>query len=248
MKKNVFCLAVCVAGVVFAVIPPEGTPERAKYDLYRVTGGFLRDTRQQKGAVTIINPKFIAPSNVVAEVIGIIDENVHISVLAEDGVAFNLASPAVKGDATLFIADDPALPMSLVAPESHWAMVNIAPLKTEKKTIYEARVKKMLVRGILYLLGAANTRIKSGYTSCVTKAEDLDQIYNLDFSFEQISNLPPYFLKYGIVPYKVATYRDACQQGWAHSPTNKWQQKIWNRTHELPSDPVVIKFDPKKGK
>ena len=228
-------------------LPAPGTPERIRYDFYRITGGQLLDTRNQKGAVAIVNVAKAAEDAALNELTKTFGDNIHIAFKIEDGV-FDLAKPVIRENATLFVVDDPALPMSLVAPEARWAVVNVAPLKTEKKPYYDARVRKMLARGMLNLLGVANTRIPNGITSCVTKPEDLDEVVYNELPFEPMMNMKDYFVRYGIVPYKLSTYLEACEQGWAHSPTNKWQQKIWKRTHSVPSNPMTIKFDPKTGK
>jgi hypothetical protein len=52
----------------------------------------------------------------------------------------------------------------------------------------------------------------------------------------------------GVTPTLVAHYRQACKQGWAPAPTNDVQRAIWNKVHELPSDPIKIKYDPKRDK
>ena len=43
------------------------------------------------------------------------------------------------------------------------------------------------------------------------------------------------------------TYRRACEQGWAPQPTNDVQKAIWAEFHTKPTEPMQIKFDPKKG-
>jgi len=39
-----------------------------------------------------------------------------------------------------------------------------------------------------------------------------------------------------------ATYRHACEQGWAPAPTNDYQKAIWNEVHEMPTEPIKIKY------
>ena len=43
-------------------------------------------------------------------------------------------------------------------------------------------------------------------------------------------------------------YRTACREGWAPAPTNDIQKAIWNEVRQLPTKPIKIEFDPKKGK
>ena len=50
----------------------------------------------------------------------------------------------------------------------------------------------------------------------------------------------------GIVPGKRAVYRKACEEGWAPAPTNDVQKAIWDKVHEMPTEPIKIKPETKK--
>ena len=52
----------------------------------------------------------------------------------------------------------------------------------------------------------------------------------------------------GIGMISFASYRTACQQGWAPAPTNDAQRTIWQEVHQIPDKPITIKFDPKRDK
>ena len=52
----------------------------------------------------------------------------------------------------------------------------------------------------------------------------------------------------GIRPVVQATYKKACQEGWAPAPTNDVQKAIWEKVHAIPDKPITIEFDPKKDK
>ena len=47
-------------------------------------------------------------------------------------------------------------------------------------------------------------------------------------------------------PYRLTTYRKACEEGWANPPTNDVQKAIWDKVHALPTEPLKIKPEEKK--
>ena len=54
--------------------------------------------------------------------------------------------------------------------------------------------------------------------------------------------------RFGVSKERRVPYRVACQQGWAPAPTNDYQKAVWEEVHAVPSDPMKIEFDPKKGR
>ena len=52
----------------------------------------------------------------------------------------------------------------------------------------------------------------------------------------------------GMTPTRIASYKKACQEGWAPAPTNDVQKAIWEKVHAVPATPMKIEFDPKKGR
>lgn len=221
--------------------------DKAKLDaaVYRKTGGKLKEPRTQKGRFVYVNCQSAVPNEVLVDHAQKIASSIKVAIDVESG-EFSLPNPAVKGEACLFVVDDPALPMSLVAPEARWAMVNMAPLKTEKKAFFDARVKKELSRGFSYLGGAANSQFDLALTGCVVRPSGLDEFASDEIPFDVLRRIEGYMRGYGIAPYKLTTYRKACQEGWAPAPTNDVQQAIWDEVHELPSKPIKIEFDPQR--
>lgn len=221
--------------------------DRAKLDaiVYKKTGGKLKEPNTQKGRFVYVNcQKDVAPE-FLSEHAQKISTALKVAIDVEEG-SFALPNPILKGEACLFIVSDPALPMSLVAPEARWAMINLAPLKTQKKPFFDARVKKELSRGFSFLAGGSNSQFEMALTGCVVKPEGLDEFANEDLPFDVLRRIESYMRGYGIAPYKLTTYRKACQEGWAPAPTNDVQKAIWDEVHSLPSKPIKIEFDPKR--
>ena len=219
--------------------------EKLEAIVYKKTGGRLKEPSTQKGRFVYVNCQSEVPSSVLAGHALKLATALKVAIDVEDG-AFSLPNPVLKGEACLYVVDDPALPMSLVAPESRWAMVNIAPLKTPKKAFFDARVKKELSRGFAMLAGASNSQFEMALTGCVVKPEGLDEFAGEDIPFDVMRRIEVYMRGYGIAPYRLSTYRKACQEGWAPAPTNDVQKAIWDEVHALPTKPIKIEFDPKR--
>lgn len=238
MKKTVFVMIsglvvlTTMAQVVQAkkeISPEKRAANKAKFEaaVYRRTGGSLKEPGVQQGKVVYVNAQKEVPAAFLQGHAGVFANLLKIEIEVQDG-SFNLANPQVAGNASLFIVDDPALPMSLIAPESRWAMVNIAPLKTDKKAFFESRLKKALTRGFSYLVGAANSQYPNAIVGCVTSPEGLDRFPDNVLPYDIPMRFTPYLEGYGIVPYKLISYKKACVAGWAPAPTNDIQKAIWD--------------------
>lgn len=112
----------------------------------------------------------------------------------------------------------------------------------------EERVKKCVWRSVGFVLGAG---MSVGTWSVLGRARtlaELDAISATSPAPEQHNSMVYNSKKLGIVPVNVATYRTACQQGWAKPPKNEEQKKVWDEVHAIPKNPMKVEFDPKKGR
>lgn len=216
--------------------------------LYRHNGGKLKIPGIQKGAVTYVNAQTAAPKDWLEQNAQSFAKYAKIDVNVVEGT-FDLANPKIVGEATLFIVDDGRLPALLVAPEAKWAMVNVAPLKSgrgSQEAFFSARVKKELTRGFAMLCGATSSNYPNSITGCITSPEQLDKFADCVLPVDVLARFDDYLKGYGVVPYQLATYRKACQEGWAPAPKDDVQKKIWNEVHEMPTEPITIKPDAEK--
>ena len=241
MNKIRTCLLfTLIASLAFA----KGTPEEVRASQMRVFGGMVPDRRAQKGEIVVVNAQKAASDALLNAAVRGFTEKVLIAIRIADG-SFDIKSPEVKGQASLFVVDEPSLPMSLIAPEAKWALVNVAPLKSDKAAFFEARVKKETFRALAYLSGVGASKYPTCITQCVTSVEDLDSIPDIKCPLEFTPRFETYLPKYGIVPYRMERYGRAVQQGWAPQPTNEFQKAIWEKVHSIPTKPIKIEYDPK---
>jgi len=156
---------------------------------------------------------------------------------------------SVNAQLIVFLVDDPSLPMVLAAPEAGWAVANVSAVANDNPDPQKlsARVCKVLRRALVLAMGgsfAPDGKLISAPVRCVA---DLDAISAEGVVVEHLFGITANLKAYGIVGERTASYYDACEQGWAPTPTNETQKAIWDGVHTPPKNPMKIEFDPKKG-
>ena len=78
-----------------------------------------------------------------------------------------------------------------------------------------------------------------------TRAEDFDKVDGTVIPPEVYVNVIQNMKILGITQNKMTTYKKACEEGWAATPTNAYQKAIWDRfkaeKERGPSSPIQIK-------
>ncbi len=132
--------------------------------------------------------------------------------------------------AVIVIGDSAGYPSLLVAPESRWALVNVAALGgtgVSAETLAE-RTGKEAWRAFGYLMGAANSNYEYCLLKPVFSTADLDSLKPKMICPEPFGKILNHAQKLGMVPARKTTYRKAVEEGWAPAPTNDFQRAIWN--------------------
>lgn len=150
--------------------------------------------------------------------------------------------------AIVLVINEETLPIVLTAPEQRWTILNINSIKTDAKSIekIEERFTKLLWIAIGRTLGAGY----SSYKPCVMAP--FKDIVGLDNNPakkpcpEPFNKMIDTGAAYGIKTINIASYRKACQEGWAPAPTNDIQKAIWDKVHAMPTAPIKIKPETKK--
>lgn len=165
----------------------------------------------------------------------------HVSVEVCDG-SWSLGGEIPAGaNAAVYIVDDPKLPMTLVANEAHWGVVNVARLDSS------ARFGKAFVRTAIMTFGGGVSQFKGSPMQTVSSPADLDKVVSEDVTFDALQCVIRNLQNLGVTQGKRTTYRKAVMEGWAKQPTNDYQKVIWEEVHAKPTNPMRIKFDPVKG-
>lgn len=136
----------------------------------------------------------------------------------------------VGGDTAAVVAviDTPELPALLIAPESRWALVNVASLKKGATAEQlEVRIQKEIWRAFAMVMGASNSNFATCLLKPVFDSADLDALKSKTICPEPFNKILQTGQKLGIHPSRMTTYRRAVQEGWAPAPTNDFQKAIW---------------------
>ncbi len=139
-----------------------------------------------------------------------------------------LKDPAVA--AVVVVGDSAGYPALLVAPESRWALVNVAALggpDTAPDTLAERTIKEVW-RAFGYLMGAAHSNFETCLMKPVLAPADLDALKVKCISPEPLNKILAHAQKLGIKPARMTTYRKAVEEGWAPAPTNDVQKALWD--------------------
>lgn len=150
----------------------------------------------------------------------------------------------------VFIIDDTRLPLALSCPEERWSMLNAAKASADAPCDekFKRRMSILFERQCCRALGSDEG---SGTETCfhaVLKLSDIDNIKSTDLTLNAMTSIADTMPLRGMEPIDWGTYRDACEAGRAHAPTNEIQRKVWNQVHQIPDKPITIEYDPKRDK
>ena len=255
LKKSL--VATLIAGVLipsaFSQVKKERETEEQKAArkarMYKKLGGHVINKGTMKGKLICINTQTAIPEEPLRETAKSMADFLmsDFSLQHSDTpVSFVDAANTIKASgatAGVVIGKDAAMPALTIVPDSLCAYINVTPLEGDAK-LSPRRVRLEMWRALGYLYGI-------DFEGCmlhpVKTIDELDELPNA-LSQEALYHITHTLEQSGITPSTRATYRTACKEGWAPAPTNDVQQAIWNEFHELPSKPITIEFDPKKGK
>ena len=248
-------VALCATGAFGEVKNKQLTPEQkaaVRERMMQTTGGIIKVPGQ--GQLVVVNGQSRVPESVLATQMNLIAKSLKVNVSARGGEygqdKVGKDFDAYKASALVYVVDLPALPRVLLAIDDKWGVVNVKALAADNpsKEVLEARVSKSLVRTMALVLGATTSRAKVSVLQSAPTLDELDKIENMAITSDAMMNILTSLPKLGITQEKITTYKRACQQGWAPSPTNDAQKAIWDSVHAMPKNPMKIEFDPKKGR
>ena len=225
-------------------------PTNVRQIIERESGGMITTTFKNTKKIYFVNAQSRASKDLIELTRQRLDAALKTPIDIIDGT-FDFSTPKIYGELSLYIIDDEKLPMSLIAPEGRWAFVNIAHLysgRGKKPSFFEARVKKQIARIGCMLFGGIGSTYNSNLLSFIENADGLDRYESDDLPVDGMMRCTRYLINLGVKPYRRISYRKACREGWAPTPTNDIQKAIWDKVHAAPKNPIKIEFDPKKGR
>lgn len=202
-----------------------------------------------KGQIAVLNAQKQIVDDDVTNTIAKLRSVVHgarVDYKTVDGFSIATAKAIREKEgaaACVYLVDDPQLPMSLVAIEEGWGVVNVSVLRDGNPDAgkLKARFDKEFVRVSSIVFSGAKSQYKTSPLQSVTSIADLDKTVGENYGMDTVIAINGHLPEIGVIAAKKITYRDACQRGLAPQPTNEYQKAIWDQIHSIPSAPITIK-------
>lgn len=264
-----FCLIVTAAAAFADGQRKVPTPEQREIARQKRIARYREKVEKEGGLVDglipgkdirIVNAQKTVAESEIADIVKTMRNTLRVQIEIVPGVdgekcPFAVAERAFEGGGTagvVAIVESGKFPRLVIRPEDHTAIVNVSELKKDSPDAEKLslRVRKEIWRGFGYAMGAAN----SGYQPCVMRdvksLADLDEKPIAILSPEPLMRIDPALRQLGLAQLRHATYKRACEEGWAPAPTNDWQKAVWQKVKaeqsETPTKGIKIKYDKNK--
>lgn len=244
MKTKSILVVALAALAVTAVAVDNGTKLRKKKGNPLSTGGFVELVNTGK-VIQVANDRAACDARHFTASVTLAEQAFHYPFVT-DGTSVTGPLGSNVAARVVFVSKDNQ-PRLLCAPEEGWCEINVKALLADSPNDHVAkkRIGKELVRALCFALGCGNSSVKP----CI-----MDEVPNLGKLDELVDYLSPEAHGKTIVtarlrgcrPRTFTSYRKACEEGWAPAPTNDIQKAIWDKVHQLPTEPIKIKPEAKK--
>ena len=212
----------------------------------KINGPVIAKPNSRKGLIRIVNSVSSVDNGKIDKVFAaFLRERSAYDLKTITGTAPTLATAnktreGYKADFAVFVIESEELPVLLTSPEERWAIVNSKKCGSADRTVKET------LKAFACIAGAA-TGDNPGTILSTKGPAELDLITRPELSFDVLNRITRHLESYGVTPEKRANYRTACREGWAPQPTNDVEKAIWEKVHAIPTNPIKVKYDPKKG-
>ena len=213
----------------------------------RQTGGVLTRPGTDEGRIAFVNCQEKFGQNALEDIVRQLGRLSRLNIISVKGKKELDPSEVCRAhgvEVAVVLSDRPGKPLMLLAPEDGWGEVNVARIPVGEK--FNAGCCKELLRAFGLLCGGGLSMQQGNILSEVRleKTYDLQNTLPQDVTVRQLK----YLAEMGVKPQSRTTYRKACEEGWAPAPTNDVQKAIWDKVHEMPTEPIKIKPETKKIK
>ena len=258
MKRFVLlAMALAVALEAVAVVVPKGEKiprsRRQRRSIEELGGRMVRPYNGP--AVKILNMQQIVGADVLESVADEMMAATRIPIFV--GQSTDDAKPVeslLDGNAAAVVAvrAHDGRSTIVVAPENGWCEVNVKALSLDSPSpeILNERVRKEVWRAAAIMLGAGNSNFQPCLMTTVLSLKDLDAVRMRQPCPEPYGKMSNTATRLGCGEAQTTSYRQACREGWAPSPTNDVQRAIWEEMstekERGPTNPRPIRFKARK--
>lgn len=197
----------------------------------------IRKPKSGKGSVAFINAQSAVPAGEITKTIQAIRSELPFDIkqLKLDYTSPDDMLKSSGSQFALIIREDNAAPVILVAPEDHWAVVNVGRVTKPELA------RKEIIRAFALMCGGGGSQFSGSILNVpsLSKLDTADETLPADF----IDLCTTYMAANGVELPIYLSYEDACSEGWAPQPTNDIQKAIWEKVHTPPTKPLKISYD-----
>lgn len=260
--NKLFAVVAAVAAFGFAAeAAPQAPNPGEKVKVRRMTpemrkkvGEMIERPNSQKGKIAFISTQAEIRDDVFTSLVSNQVKHTGYNMVFEKAAAGDPAAlkAASKADVAVIVVADDKTPTLLSAVEDGWAVVNVRKLSEglstpeAKAKFLEPRCQKEVLRAFATIGGGIASQYPDNLMD-IAKISDLDLV-DVFIPNDAERSMRKILAQRGVTPVQKAFYSQACRQGWAPAPTNDTQKAIWDRVHALPTNPIKIKYDPKRDK
>lgn len=227
--------------------------------LRRATGGFVFDRRQAVGQVVFVNAQRAVPFAVVSNHVAKVEKTCMMTMKAVDRSSFHLDEAQslmaeLSANVAVFLCEHGESPFTMtVMPEQKFAIVNVKALAKDSPDAdtLARRLQKELSRAVAFVFGAGYSVIGGdiGMVKPVVSLDGLDNVPLSALPADTVNAIQTFAVNnLGFKLFRRTVYITALKEGWAQPPKGEYQRALWDKVHAMPSKPMKIEFDPKKGR
>lgn len=272
MKKLLTVALVAAAMASFAdeeyVSPVTGRPfdPNGKFTLEQVkardervlkkTGGFIH--QKAEGPQTLLVDARQKPTLTMDEVARVYKLATHLEAQVRKeprgdatplAFAKKMMSEAKPLMLVMVVDGVPDQPILSIFPEERVGIVNADKLKGgDDPSMPEMRVSKETWRAIGFVGGLGFSQADNDIMQPLYSLKELDANRYPFIQPMNMARMQKMWKRFGVKKERRVPYRVAVQEGWAAQPTNDYQKAVWDEVHKMPTTPMKIEFDPKKGR
>lgn len=212
-------------------------------------GGLIRRINTGEGHISFISVANAVSEDKLRSLATRFGEQLRMDIFvsSRESVSIADAYAAVQESggaiAIIFVKSD-SLPIFLMNADSRWGIINVANFDDA----FDARLAKMTARAIPDVSGVGKQLFSTSNFKPIVTVEDIDSLTVEDISRVVAMGVQEHLARLGVKPYKLNTYKKACEDGWAPQPTNEYQQAIWDKVHAMPTEPLKIAPETTKQK
>ena len=237
-KLHQVCTCVLALSMALTASAADVAKQHPRFRLSRPSGGLL--LRKISGKVIAVrNAQTSIPSAALEAAADHARRTTYLPVviIAKDEKRNDVAAEVMLTDAPVRAGQT-----VVVAPEQHFAELATSWLVADspENGTRDERIKAELTRVVLMTLGCGISPFQPDLMCYVSSLKALDRLSRATIGPATRSVFEETRQRLNIEKIAFATYRQACQEGWAPAPSNDEQKAIWKEVHELPSAPITI--------